>query len=617
MNYLNFATRIGDLLLANTILDDTAPLDIYRGCAGNLLFYIELYRQTEQTKYLDFIKKESQYLSDQALAKPIANCSWYVGTIGVAYALHQAACLLEQDIYHQKVLEIVKAASPTDKLQQGHINDLLSGAAGVIQGLLRLHAFYQQDFILDDVYVWYQRLMSQVHLSQTGLYFDRRLGERSGLCGFSHGSAGISFMFLELGYYFKNEAFYALANATLTHENAYFVPEQHNWQDLRFLEGDDAKLEEQLNQNKQVEFPVRAKFAAWCNGAPGIGLTALRGYELTGAPQYKAILDETVINTKESLGRLNDYSLCHGVAGNALILWDMYQYLQNDDLKEVVHQAARQLMTNTTQEDILQNTALNPTNSLLLGAAGLGYFMLLLSTEATKDQVLYPTLDKTCAGMHAYFSQITAHDLFNEVYTYLYPKTMFMLRQNHIELAHTTINIQPFRDSFTRNLQQVVEGVDNEYLQDVWLLEKTLVKLRNGHDHNNLIEAKRKVAQQQNKQLLETDWQNTRLVLSDLVIVLQTKWDWLGDDWKNNEIKPADEHFVIAYSQTQGVAVQAMNEFAYWVMDTFKSAGTLNEKIEYLSQVFDMESPEELAQIKQLVREQVTQALLQGFVVLA
>lgn len=618
MNYLEFATYVGDLLLENTTADDTNPLDIYRGRAGKLLFYVELYSQTKQAKYLHFIKQESEHLADQALAQPIANCSWYVGGIGVAYALHQAACLLDDATYHQKVLSIVKAASPTNQLQNGHINDFLSGAAGVIQGLLRLHAFYQQDWILDDVYTWYKRLISQVHLSQTGIYFDRRLGERSGLCGFSHGSAGISFMFLELGYYFKNEAFYALAELTLAHEQAYFVPEKHNWQDLRFLEGDSAKIEAQLRENKKVEFPIRANFSAWCNGAPGIGLAALRGYELTGLPQYREILDQTVTNTKESLTRLQDYSLCHGLAGNALILWDMHQLLQDSSLKAVVYQTAQQLIDTTTEDDILKNNQLNPSNSLLLGPAGLGYFMLLLSSDTAKDQVLYPTLDKTCPSVHAHFSSVTKNSLLVDLYTQLCPKTMFLLQKHKVELKPNSIDSQPFRDNFIQALQQAATSINNECLDDAWLMEKTLLTLRNGHDHNNLIEAQHKIAQQQNKKFVETNWHDTPLVLSELVAVLQTKWDWLSDDWTGNESKPMAEHFVLACSLAEGVAAQSLSEFAYWVLEAFsEAAGTLNEKIAELSEAFEAESPEELAQIKQLITEQVTQALLQGFIVLA
>jgi lantibiotic modifying enzyme len=64
---------------------------------------------------------------------------------------------------------------------------------------------------------------------------------------------------------------------------------------------------------------------AWCHGAPGIALSRLRAYEILKDNAYEAealVAVETTRHAVESrrLSANANYSLCHGLAGNAEVL---------------------------------------------------------------------------------------------------------------------------------------------------------------------------------------------------------------------------------------------------------------------------------------------------------
>ena len=63
----------------------------------------------------------------------------------------------------------------------------------------------------------------------------------------------------------------------------------------------------------------------WCHGTPGIALARLRAYEMTGDERYEADAIAALKTTQGSIESALDswagnFSLCHGLAGNAEVL---------------------------------------------------------------------------------------------------------------------------------------------------------------------------------------------------------------------------------------------------------------------------------------------------------
>jgi lantibiotic modifying enzyme len=70
---------------------------------------------------------------------------------------------------------------------------------------------------------------------------------------------------------------------------------------------------------------VLAYGLAWCHGAPGIALSRLRAAHLLDDPTYRAEAQTGLDTTRKSLAHAlaagsGNFSLCHGLAGNADIL---------------------------------------------------------------------------------------------------------------------------------------------------------------------------------------------------------------------------------------------------------------------------------------------------------
>src|SRR5699024_2124001 len=76
-------------------------------------------------------------------------------------------------------------------------------------------------------------------------------------------------VFLELGYYFENKAFYNIAEQAFRYEDAKYDKSKKNWPDFRIRHSKKhyktAYLEENWNFFNKPKF-----MTAWCHGAPGI-----------------------------------------------------------------------------------------------------------------------------------------------------------------------------------------------------------------------------------------------------------------------------------------------------------------------------------------------------------
>src|SRR5258708_4198861 len=80
------------------------------------------------------------------------------------------------------------------------------------------------------------------------------------LCGFSHGTGGIGWAFLELERVTSERRFREAADHAFAYERHWYNPTYENWPDFRMA-----------NPGQPDAAPSYA--APWCHGAPGIGLS--------------------------------------------------------------------------------------------------------------------------------------------------------------------------------------------------------------------------------------------------------------------------------------------------------------------------------------------------------
>ncbi len=172
------------------------------------------------------------------------------------------------------------------------------------------------------------------------------------------------------------------AEDAFAYERFWFNAEQGNWPDFR----------EESRRSKRQRPPLTFS-TFWCHGAPGIGLTRLRAYEILDDANCKAEASvalrttATMIETALATGNGN-FSLCHGLTGNAEILLYARQ--------AAGPAAVLALAVGETGYEIARRrggiwscgVTAGETPGLMLGLAGIGYFYVRLHNPATPSILL-------------------------------------------------------------------------------------------------------------------------------------------------------------------------------------------------------------------------------------
>ena len=198
------------------------------------------------------------------------------------------------------------------------------------------------------------------------------------LTGLAYGAAGIGWALLELDAVAPDERYRDAARRAFAFERGLFDAEAGNWPDLR-------------------EDPGRAFMCTWCHGAAGIAATRARAYALLGDEELRGEaevgLATTAWMTRAMLrGEGTNYSLCHGLAGNAQILSDAVELsggrIASDPqlALEVAHEGvARHLRS---ADGWPCGTHAGEAPGLMLGTAGIGMFLLRVSGCAIPSVLL-------------------------------------------------------------------------------------------------------------------------------------------------------------------------------------------------------------------------------------
>jgi lantibiotic biosynthesis protein len=166
------------------------------------------------------------------------------------------------------------------------------------------------------------------------------------------------------------------AERAFDYERYWFDHDAGNWPDFR----------EEPRRRRRSNAPL--SFAAlWCHGAPGIALSRLRAFQILNDDTCKAEAITALHTTHSAIRRWLDsgnenYSLCHGLAGNAQVLLYGCQVL-GDELTgdhELVAEVANAglEMYGKRGGQWPCGAGSGETPNLMLGLAGIGYFYLRL-----------------------------------------------------------------------------------------------------------------------------------------------------------------------------------------------------------------------------------------------
>jgi hypothetical protein len=354
---------------------------LYDGTSGIGLFLAEAARATGS----DALRAAALGAARQSLARlprdpALDNWGLYCGWPGVAFAIARIARLLAEPDLTARTRDLICNMLAHRTLAASEF-DVISGGAGAVLALVSLAHLLDVPECLAAAETLGNGLCESSEPSPYGVSWCARSQRRGhNLTGYSHGTAGAAHALLELYAATARDRFAATAEKALSYERHWFSPAERNWPDFRG--------ERHLPKRRAPEPFFQT---AWCHGAPGIALSRLRAHALLNNRRYEeeaaAALDTTESAVERALAQGNAAdSLCHGLTGNAEILSHSTQRLGSlgSRRREIIRRAARHLVA-VTGERLgtlnAPNAATEP--GLLLGAAGVGHFLLRLARPAT------------------------------------------------------------------------------------------------------------------------------------------------------------------------------------------------------------------------------------------
>lgn len=367
-SYLDIAARIGarlcrdalwhggrcnwtaDFLDGDAVAHGALGPDFYDGASGIALFLWRLAALTGDRIF----RVTAEAALRQALERmPISGCGFYSSPLGVLYAAAQIRNGFDKEA-------VLRQAEP-----DGSRLDIIDGSAGAIAVLLNAR-------LLEAAVKHGDLLITQAMRGENGWSWKTIEGPRN-LTGFSHGASGIAWALLELYRATGENRFRDAALEAFQYEQSCFNPTERNWPDFR---GDEPT------------YPVY-----WCHGAAGVGFSRLRAWQILGGEE---LLEEARTALAAVTGRSKsptNFSLCHGLAGNADLLIYASEVLGDEAWRKEAERVAQEGYERFERPREPWPCGLpgaNETPDLMLGLSGIGYFYLRLADPARIPSVLLP-----------------------------------------------------------------------------------------------------------------------------------------------------------------------------------------------------------------------------------
>jgi hypothetical protein len=670
---LDEARRIGDRLLAEAEIDEsglhwktmTMDLDrrvsfiesenIYSGVSGIVLFFLELFKQTQDRRYLDAAVEGMKWAVDYCKKNPPTSHAFFTGRMGVSYTLLQMYKFTREKEYLEEAMTAARPCKDDLESPSG-VDDLINGNSGTLLGLLHLHAAAGEEWILESIDGFARKLVDRANHGLEGLYWDRSSQQISGLCGFSHGAAGIGFVFMELGHYFHNQAFYFLALQAFLYERYFFNRAQKykNWPDLRkgIYTDDDYQQHRQAFVEGNLDFFTRGNdMNAWCHGAAGIGLSRVRAWQLLKDPVYKhevqIAVDKTILTDIETANPNPLFILCHGSGGNAELFLYAYQIFGDDKYLSLAEKIALKALAYHEKHDHYLSGYKSPDaredRSLFMGNAGIGYFLLRVADPLHVPSILVPAIDATlnpgesASLSHYPLIDISLPDLQKRLLQKDFKRTLLVSEEIMPEkLKAFFTGLRPDSDetgfslvkSFVEYIEKAMAALSakkKDVLSDVFELEKEKRRMDEKIKSYSLLDIKEKILAQQAEKIETGSEAFKKLIfrLEEDIRLGATDWNWYDsnrEEWASNldreKGQEEEELWPVLLKPTPlGIIESPLSLFSYTIFYEFQESKPVEGVIRAVLESFESLTPGQEEMLKEKIIQQVKEALLAGILV--
>lgn len=343
--------------------------DLYGGTAGVALFLAELYRHSPDSAVRECGRGAIRHaLSQSDRIPPAVRFGLFTGWLGIALAAARAGVLLGEEELVQSGWKVLQRWRTVDCAEF----DIISGLTGAICGLLIMRQVAPQDGLLETAARLGDTLLQRAENSEAGYSWRSPGARHRNLTGFSHGTAGAIHALLELYAATEEARFLEGALRALAYERYWFDAAAANWPDFR----------NERARGRHLRFPGSFT-STWCHGAPGIALSRLRAFEILNEEELKTeaiIAMETSSRMIERWLRsgLGNYSLCHGLCGNADVLLCGGAILRQPAPRQALQVAEMGRRHMASAAEWPCGTGGGESPNLMLGLAGIGHYYLRL-----------------------------------------------------------------------------------------------------------------------------------------------------------------------------------------------------------------------------------------------
>jgi lantibiotic modifying enzyme len=338
---------------------------LYSGTAGIALLLLRLYAATQEAIF----RRTAEGALRQSLARRNdTSIGLFDGAAGIAYAAGCAAEITGEEDWLREAIGIAGSIAP----RQGRI-DIINGSAGIVAALLALARMGGGGGLVEAAQPHAAFLMENANRGEGGWSWGTMEKRHADLTGFAHGAAGIGFALLEMFRATGDPTYRNAAEEGFRYEQGVFDATRGNWPDFRHAP-----------QNGEFAFAVM-----WCAGAPGIGLSRLRAAEILGDAARREegrVAIRTTIDWLEEAEDAN-FSLCHGLAGNAELLLDSGEAEFVRIAQGVGEAGIRRYESEGEPWPCGTHSDFEPPG-LMLGLAGIAHFYLRLHDAAAVPSVL-------------------------------------------------------------------------------------------------------------------------------------------------------------------------------------------------------------------------------------
>lgn len=491
-------------------------------------------------------------------------------------------------------------------------SEYLNGCSGILVATLHKTALKKASELLTNIDELTGHLIDNCSISRRGLIWDRSVTNILGLCGFSHGASGIAFAFLELSRLFSNMSFSWLAQEILAYENSWFNHEYENWMDLRKGIWTSDNLQEHRTayvSNQLTFFTAGGNMSAWCHGAPGIGLTRLRAWQLLGDEEYFRDFERAVQKVRENDLTYNPrrtFTLCHGSCGNAELLLEGYRVTGRKEYLEDAYRIAEFAIRQKEELGVYLSgyaqAGMQDDLSLFMGTAGIGYFFLRL-LDPSIPSILLPTIDAPPVKVDPKYKNINISlpELKRRVCSRAYGRTLVAMGGNlpsFSEHAYDHIQVE------LQTVERAAGVSESAAVKDALEYEKIVRELDHSIESFALLHAEMLFGRYEGPLTDEVV-----LTLSDRVRLVTTQWNWLSDDLAQELQKAPSEVFVLLQALPEKVREIRLSPFAFTVLELFREPVRLDDAWLLCKSQIEMEDEKEASEAHALFIDQIRQAV--------